>query len=76
MMDERVTFAAFWKMKPSAYDPEPEWRQYSEWLEVSGYAEEVRDRIARNPRCAEAAVFRRIERYEMIDGSVIGGAGC
>lgn len=75
-MDEKITFAVFWRMKPSEYEPEPEWRPYSMWLADYDIVAGLRNEAIRNPRCAEVVIFERTEHFEEVPGSRFGGAGC
>ncbi len=69
----RVTWHVIWKMKPSEYEPDPEWRVWERGIRDRQKAVEARDECIRNPRCDSVAIVREVSTME-IEEVFPGGA--
>lgn len=63
------TYAVFWKIQPSDYEPHPEWVQFNGWFRNLDEAIETLERVRSNPRCAEAKIIIRSETFKDYGGA-------
>lgn len=63
-MNERTTYAVFFKAKATNYDPHPQWRQYNDWAESIEYAETFLRIAKKNARFEEIKIVKRTETFE------------
>lgn len=63
------TYAVFWKLHPSEYEPHPEWVQFSEWVWDPKEVVEILEWVKTNPRCAEAKIIIRSETFKDYGGA-------
>ncbi len=72
-MEDKISYAVFWKMKPSVYELSPEWRVWERGIRDRQKAVEARDECIRNPRCDSVAIVREVSTME-IEEVFPGGA--
>ena len=66
LSSNHITYAVFWKLYPSEYEPNPEWRQFTRWRENMNDLIPTLNELKNNPRCEVAKIVRRTEIYRDI----------
>lgn len=59
----KFTYAVFAKMHPSEYEPQPEWKRFTEWHDCAGDCTNMINVIKKNPRFDAAKIVQRTEIY-------------
>lgn len=62
-MTPKTTYAVFYKMVPTDYEPSPGWKQYSDWAENLEFARKYLSCAKKNSRFTECKIVKRIETF-------------
>ena len=62
-MKPKTTYAVFYKMAPTDYEPSPDWKQYNEWVENLEFARKYLSCAKKNSRFVECKIVERTETF-------------
>lgn len=62
-MDNRTTYAVFYKTVATDYEPRPDWRQFCGWSESLEYTKAYYDLAQKNHRFSECKIVERVETF-------------
>lgn len=63
-MNERTTYAVFYKGAATDYDPHPQWRQYCDYAESIDFVKTFYRLAKKNTRFEEVKIVKRKETFE------------